>query len=230
MQILPGVHDGVHTGWLARVFLEAECKQAGLNTTVSPAHPGCFSGRGCSNNESVVATDVQSHPQSSVQQRVDGDNESIAQTWVQLGRTPWVVRASSTSNCISTPPPTTAPAAASAAAAAPTPRPTGTTSSSTTTTNNNDSTVIDNRGPVSTHRPVARPPRPVRGPGRKHGTPVSGWQQQLASRIGGLDHAAAGVPNWESQATPGPHRSQPPSPDRSSAPRTARRLQTTHAS
>ena len=28
----------------------------------------------------------------------------------------------------------------------------------------------------------------LRGPGRKYGTPVSGWQQQLVSRIGGLDH------------------------------------------
>ena len=32
---------------------------------------------------------------------------------------------------------------------------------------------------------------PVRGPGRKRGTAVSGWQQQLASRIGGLGHAPA---------------------------------------
>ena len=29
----------------------------------------------------------------------------------------------------------------------------------------------------------------MRGPGRKYGTSVSGWQQQLVSRIGVLDHA-----------------------------------------
>ena len=28
----------------------------------------------------------------------------------------------------------------------------------------------------------------VRGPGRKHGTPLSGWEQQLVSRIGVSDH------------------------------------------
>ena len=31
---------------------------------------------------------------------------------------------------------------------------------------------------------------PARGPGRKYGTPVSGWQQQLVSQIGVPDHAA----------------------------------------
>ena len=31
--------------------------------------------------------------------------------------------------------------------------------------------------------------RAVRGPGRKHRTPVSGWEQQLMSRIGVSDHA-----------------------------------------
>ena len=31
----------------------------------------------------------------------------------------------------------------------------------------------------------------LRGPGRKHGTPVSGWQQQLVSRIGVSDHTTA---------------------------------------
>ena len=30
----------------------------------------------------------------------------------------------------------------------------------------------------------------MRGPGRKYGTPVSGWQQQLVSRIGVPDHRA----------------------------------------
>ena len=35
---------------------------------------------------------------------------------------------------------------------------------------------------------ASRPP-PVRGPGRKQGTPVSGWSRPLVSRIVGLDHA-----------------------------------------
>ena len=36
-----------------------------------------------------------------------------------------------------------------------------------------------------------RRPEEWRGPGRKHGTPVSGWQQQLVSRIGFPDHSGA---------------------------------------
>ena len=53
------------------------------------------------------------------------------------------------------------------------------------------------------HAPSPQPPRrqraraagsrrhrPCIGPNRKHGAPVSGWQQQLMSQIGVLDHAA----------------------------------------
>ena len=32
----------------------------------------------------------------------------------------------------------------------------------------------------------------LRGPGRKYGTPLSGWQKQLVSRIGVSDHAPRG--------------------------------------
>ena len=32
----------------------------------------------------------------------------------------------------------------------------------------------------------------VRGPGRKCGTPIRGWQQRLVSRIGGLDRTHRG--------------------------------------
>ena len=38
-------------------------------------------------------------------------------------------------------------------------------------------------------RRAAAAGRVVRGPGRKYGTPLSGWQQQLVSQIGVPDHA-----------------------------------------
>ena len=39
------------------------------------------------------------------------------------------------------------------------------------------------------NRPVRLDCNPLCGPGRKHGTPISGWKQQLVPRIGVPDHS-----------------------------------------
>ena len=46
----------------------------------------------------------------------------------------------------------------------------------------------------------------MRGPNRKYGTPVSGWQQKLVSRIGVPDHAALSAHGSESRCAHGSGR------------------------